>query len=50
MEHSARQIMRTDRKYNLGWDLRRAACLNATEKVFKVYNEASVTFTQRDCS
>ena len=45
MECSARQIMCTAMKYNLGLDLRTAAYVNAIEKVFKVYNEAGVTFT-----
>ncbi|XP_063047126.1 glutamate dehydrogenase 1a [Engraulis encrasicolus] len=45
MERSARQIMRIGNKYNLGLDLRTAAYVNAIEKVFKVYNEAGVTFT-----
>lgn len=45
MEHPARQIMHTVMKCNLGLDLRTAAYVNTIEKVFKVYNEAGVTFT-----
>uniref|UniRef100_A0A8C6F0R8 Uncharacterized protein n=1 Tax=Monodon monoceros TaxID=40151 RepID=A0A8C6F0R8_MONMO len=45
MERSARQIMHTAMRYNLGLDPRTAAYVNAIEKVFKVYNEAGVTFT-----
>uniref|UniRef100_A0A2K5J8E3 glutamate dehydrogenase [NAD(P)(+)] n=1 Tax=Colobus angolensis palliatus TaxID=336983 RepID=A0A2K5J8E3_COLAP len=45
MERSARQIMHTAMRYNLGLDLRIASYVNAIEKVFKVYNEAGVTFT-----
>uniref|UniRef100_A0A8C4ZZQ3 Glutamate dehydrogenase n=1 Tax=Gadus morhua TaxID=8049 RepID=A0A8C4ZZQ3_GADMO len=45
MERSARQIMRTANRYDLGLDLRTAAYVNAIEKVFKVYNEAGLTFT-----
>ncbi|KAB0406358.1 hypothetical protein E2I00_018107, partial [Balaenoptera physalus] len=45
IEHSARQIMCTAMKYNLGLDLRTAAYVSAIEKVFKVYNEAGVTFS-----
>ncbi|EHB18235.1 Glutamate dehydrogenase 1, mitochondrial [Heterocephalus glaber] len=44
MEHSARRIMHTAVKYNLGLDLRTAADVNTIEKVFKVYSEAGVTF------
>uniref|UniRef100_UPI00358EE5F2 glutamate dehydrogenase, mitochondrial-like n=1 Tax=Myxine glutinosa TaxID=7769 RepID=UPI00358EE5F2 len=45
MERSARQIMRTAEKYNLGLDLRTAAYITAIEKVFKVYSEAGLTFS-----
>ena len=45
MEHSARQIMDKAMKCNLGLDLRTAAYVKTIEKVFKVYNEAGVTFT-----
>ncbi|XP_036283327.1 glutamate dehydrogenase 1, mitochondrial [Pipistrellus kuhlii] len=45
MENSARQIMHTAMKYNLGLDLRTAAYVNAIEKIFQVYKEAGFTFT-----
>uniref|UniRef100_A0AAX7VT76 Glutamate dehydrogenase n=1 Tax=Astatotilapia calliptera TaxID=8154 RepID=A0AAX7VT76_ASTCA len=45
MERSARQIMRTANKYDLGLDLRTAAYVNAIEKVFKVYSEAGLIIT-----
>ncbi|XP_037703386.1 glutamate dehydrogenase 1, mitochondrial-like [Choloepus didactylus] len=44
MEHSARQIMHTVMKYNLGLNLRTAAYVNAIEKIFRVYNEAGLIF------
>ncbi|KAK3579447.1 hypothetical protein CHS0354_028247 [Potamilus streckersoni] len=45
MERSARNIMKTAMKYNLGLDLRTAAYITAIEKIFKVYMEAGLTFT-----
>ncbi|XP_007936161.2 LOW QUALITY PROTEIN: glutamate dehydrogenase, mitochondrial-like [Orycteropus afer afer] len=44
MEYSAKQIMRMAKKYNLGMDIRMAAYVTAIEKVFRVYNEAGLTF------
>ena len=45
MERSARNIMKTAMSYNLGLDLRTAAFITAVEKIFKVYEEAGLTFT-----
>ncbi|KAM4882873.1 glutamate dehydrogenase, mitochondrial-like [Thomomys bottae] len=44
MEKSAKQIINTAATYNLGLDLRTAAYINAIVKVFKVYQEAGLTF------
>uniref|UniRef100_A0A3Q2CE77 Glutamate dehydrogenase n=1 Tax=Cyprinodon variegatus TaxID=28743 RepID=A0A3Q2CE77_CYPVA len=45
MERSARQIMQTANRYNLGLDLRTAAYVNAIEKIFKVYRDSGLIFT-----
>uniref|UniRef100_A0A8C0KM93 Uncharacterized protein n=1 Tax=Canis lupus dingo TaxID=286419 RepID=A0A8C0KM93_CANLU len=44
IEFSAREIMYTATTYNLRLDLRTAACVSTTEKVFNVYSEAGLTF------
>lgn len=44
MERSARNIMKSSMKYNLGLDLRTSAYITAIEKIFRVYNDAGLTF------
>jgi len=44
MERSARAIMRTTQKYQLGLDIRTAAYVNAIEKIVKVYQSSGFTF------
>ncbi|XP_074033594.1 glutamate dehydrogenase, mitochondrial isoform X2 [Leptinotarsa decemlineata] len=44
MERSAKAIMATSEKYNLGLDLRSAAYINSVTKIFNTYSEAGLTF------
>lgn len=44
MERSARAIMKTAKRYNLGLDLRTAAYANAIEKIVSTYADAGLAF------
>lgn len=44
MERSAKAIMNTAKRYNLGLDLRTAAYVNSVEKIFQTYSEAGLAF------
>lgn len=44
MERSAKAIIATAEKYDLGLNFRVAAYINAVEKIFSTYNEAGLTF------
>lgn len=45
MERSAKKIMLTGMKYDLGLDIRTAAYISSVEKIFNNLNEAGLTFT-----
>jgi len=45
MERSAKKIMLTGMKYDLGLDIRTAAYISSIEKIFHNLNEAGLTFT-----
>ncbi|CRL03893.1 CLUMA_CG017016, isoform C [Clunio marinus] len=44
MERSARAIMKTSARFNLGLDLRTAAYVNSIEKIFTTYRDAGLAF------
>ena len=44
MENTARDIMDTAVRYDLGIDLRTAAYINSVSKIFKTYRDAGLTF------
>ncbi|KAF5300103.1 hypothetical protein FQA39_LY11295 [Lamprigera yunnana] len=44
MERSAKAIMKTAQKFNLGLDIRTAAYINSIEKIFTTYSDAGLTF------
>lgn len=44
MEKSARAIMETAQRSNLGLDIRTAAYVTALEKIYHVYATAGITF------
>lgn len=44
MERSARAIMKTGARFNLGLDLRTAAYVNSIEKIFTTYRDAGLAF------
>lgn len=44
MERSAKAIMKTALKYNLGLDIRTAAYVHAIEKIFSTYRDAGLAF------